>query len=183
MSPKVLLTGSTGFIGAAVLRELFDKDYTVRAAIRSESKSEYIKAKHPEAVANGQLSFIIVPDITAPGAFDEAVKGVDYVLHVASPFVMNVEDNEKDLLIPAREGTLGVLRSIQTNAKDTVKQVVITASFASVFDEPVYNLTGDKVYDESVWCKNTWEEALVNPPGYAYATSKLVAEKVFFLFF
>ncbi|KAK7204026.1 hypothetical protein BZA70DRAFT_281318 [Myxozyma melibiosi] len=177
MSPKVLLTGSTGFIGAAVLAELIAKDYTVVAAIRSASKAEYIKAQHPDAVASGKLTFVIVLDITAPGAFDEAVKGAEYVVHVASPFVLNVSDNEKDLLVPAREGTLGVLRSIQKNAKDTVKQVVITASFASVFDGPVYILKGDRIYDESVWCKNTWEEAVKKDASYAYATSKLVAEQ------
>lgn len=118
---------------------------------------------------------VTVPDIVAPGAFSTAVKGVDSIIHVASPYHFRVTDNEKDLLIPAREGTLNVLRDA---AKEkSVKNVIITSSFAALnqlgtdpYAEP------PKVYDESVWNPVTWEEAVKGVPRTAYQASKKYAE-------
>jgi len=103
------------------------------------------------------------------------VKGVDSIIHVASPYHFRVTDNEKDLLIPAREGTLNILRDA---AKEkSVKNVIITSSFAALnqlgtdpYAEP------PKVYDESVWNPVTWEEAVKGVPRTAYQASKKYAE-------
>ena len=115
-----------------------------------------------------------VPDITAPGAFSTAVKNVTAILHLASPYHFKIEKSE-ELLIPAREGTLNVLRSA---AKEpSVKRVVITSSFAAMnqlgtdpYAQP------PKKYDETVWNPVTWEEALSGPPTMAYQASKKFAE-------
>ena len=142
--------------------------YNVRAAVRSQSKA----ASLPKS---NNLELVTVPDIVAPGAFAEAVKGVNSIIHVASPYHFRVTDNEKDLLIPAREGTLNILRDA---AKESgVKRVVITSSFAALnqlgtdpYAEP------PKVYDESVWNLVTWEEAKTGAPRTAYQASKKYAE-------
>jgi nucleoside-diphosphate-sugar epimerase len=142
--------------------------YHVRAAVRSQSKASSLPK-------SDKLELITVPDIVAPGAYQDAIKNVTSVIHCASPFHFKVTSNEKDLLIPAREGTLNMLRAA---AKEpSVKRVVITSSFAALnqlgqdpyADPPV-------VYDESVWNPVTWEEALKGVPRMGYQASKKYAE-------
>ena len=88
-----------------------------------------MKKLHPKHAHN--LSFAIVPDVETKGVFDKAVEGVDGVIHTASPFVMEVENNERHLLQPALQGTKNILESISAHAPQ-VKRVVITSSFAAI---------------------------------------------------
>lgn len=84
----VLLTGASGYVGSLVLVRLLKAGYTVRCAIRSEGKkdkvlgTDSIKALKP---SREQLSWIVVRDLAAPGAYDEAAVGVKYIIHCASP--------------------------------------------------------------------------------------------------
>lgn len=77
MSPTVLITGASGFIAAHVVDRFLEAGYNVRATVRSEKTAEKVLETYNQ-YAN-QLSFAIVPDVAAPGAFDEAVKDVDGV--------------------------------------------------------------------------------------------------------
>lgn len=130
----ILITGATGFIGYRVLIEALRKGYKVRVAVRSEAKFESIKSVKASQQYLSNLSYIVVPDITEDGAFDEAVKGVDYVVHVASPLARGQEDFEKDIVQPAIHGTLSILYS--TLKEPSIKRVVITSSvLASVGTE------------------------------------------------
>lgn len=175
MSNKlVLLTGGNGFVGAHVCRELLTNGYRVRAVVRSQAKADQVKKSHQEW--SQQIDgFSIIPDITAPGAYDEAVQGVDYIMHVASPFTFAIQDNEKDLLIPAKEGTLNILRAATTQS--SVKRVVITSSCAAMFDlskgiRPGYT------YTERDWNPATWDDAAKSDnPRYVYCASKKIAEQ------
>lgn len=79
------------------------------------------------------MEHIIVPDITVPGAYDEAVKGVKYIVHVASPFSspdLVQSDYESSFIQPAVKGTVGMLDSAIT--AESVKRVVITGSILSI---------------------------------------------------
>ena len=142
--------------------------YHVRAAVRSESKASSLPR-------SANLEIVTVPDIVAPDAYTSAIKNVTSVIHCASPYHFCVTDNERDLLLPAREGTLNILRAA---AKETsVKRVIITSSFAALnqlgtdpYQQP------PKVYDESVWNPVTWEEAKSGVPRTAYQASKKFAE-------
>ncbi|KAK9329338.1 hypothetical protein V1520DRAFT_279566, partial [Lipomyces starkeyi] len=127
-----------------------------------------------EQFPTSKLSFAIVPDIAVPSAFDDAVKDMDYVVHTASPFKAIVEDNLKDLLLPALNGTQEVLKSVQQYAQ-SVKQVAITSSFAAVFSGPL-NLRGQKTYTEEDWNDISWDEALKSDGRVAYRASKKFAE-------
>jgi nucleoside-diphosphate-sugar epimerase len=110
------------------------------------------------------------------------VKDVDGVIHTASPFVMQVEDNERDLLDPAIKGTNEVLNSIRKN-NPNVKRVVITSSFASIVDmgkgaRPGYT------YTEKDWNPITYEVAAKKDTdgGVSYCASKTFAEKAAYEF-
>jgi nucleoside-diphosphate-sugar epimerase len=115
--------GASGFLGAQILKTLLDQGLFVRVAVRSEAKTSYIRSRFHDH--DGKFEFVIVKDITTPGAFDEAVKGVDGIIHTASPV------NEVDFVGPAVNGTLEVLKSA---AKvDQIKRVVITSSIVAVW--------------------------------------------------
>lgn len=84
----VLLTGATGFLGFLTLIDLLKSGYSVRAAVRSHANSEKIRGHHLVKALNPtseSLFFVVVPDMTVTGAFDAAVRGVDYIVHIASP--------------------------------------------------------------------------------------------------
>merc|ERR1712093_671104 len=119
----VLVSGTSGFLGTAVTLAYLEKGYRVRGTVRSQEKADKWAKKHEGA---------IVKDVAAPGAFDEAIKGVTILAHTASPFHYDAKDNEKDLLIPALEGTRHALRAAQK--EPSVKRVVVTSSFAAVMD-------------------------------------------------
>jgi len=174
----ILVTGASGFVAAHVLNAFLARGYNVRGTVRSDASADKVKKSHAKYIK--QLSFAIVKDVAAPGAFDEAVKGVDGVIHTASPFQMNVEDNERDLLDPAVKGTTGILAAINKYNPD-VKRVVITSSFASIVSMAEGQRPG-YTYTEADWNPVTWEEAKTGPGGVAYCASKTFAEKAAFDF-
>jgi nucleoside-diphosphate-sugar epimerase len=174
MPAVVLVTGASGFIATNIISAFLSAGYHVRGTVRSESKAQSIAAIFPQY--KPQLSFVIVPDISAPGAFDEAVKGVDGVIHTASPFVLQVKDNKRDLLDPAINGTLNILRAIKQFAPN-VKRLVVTSSFAAFIDLSKGNRPG-YTYTEDDWNPVTYEEALESDNGgFVYCASKKLAEK------
>ena len=141
----VLLTGGTGHIGFRTLVEALQTGYAVRASIRRESSIDEIKAAKSVQPYLSNLSFVTIPDITVPGAFNEAVKGVDYVIHLASPLAIPSDDLDKTIVQPAIRGTVGMLESALK--EKSIKRLVITASIVSVlpgaafapdFDDIVY---------------------------------------------
>jgi nucleoside-diphosphate-sugar epimerase len=126
----VLVTGGSGFIGAYCILHLLDGGYRVRTTVRSLQRETEVRAmlKQGGAEPGEQLSFIAA-DLEKDAAWPEAVAGCEYVLHVASPFPASVPKDENELIVPAREGALRVLRA----ARDAgVKRVVLTSSFAAV---------------------------------------------------
>ncbi len=134
----VLLTGATGFLGYLTLLELLRGGYHVRAAVRSVAKTEKLRAApslKALAPTEEQLSFVSVPDMTVPGAYDEAVKGVRYIVHVASPIPSfgegeppAPEDLERLFVKAARAGVVNLLTSANNAPGGTVKRVVATSS-------------------------------------------------------
>ncbi len=126
----VLVTGGSGFIGTRCIVQLLDAGYRVRTTMRSLKREADVRAmlKVGGAEPGEALSFAAA-DLLSDAGWPEAVAGCDFVLHVASPFPPGVPKHEDDLIIPAREGALRVLRA----ARDTgVKRVVLTSSFAAI---------------------------------------------------
>ena len=127
MKELVLVTGITGqgsistdvlatadwvrivsFVGTEVSLAFFKAGFRVRGTVRSAQKAEQWIARFPKYKSD--FEHAVVEDIGKSGAFDDAIKGVEIVAHTASPFHFNLTDNEKDMLIPAIQGTLVRLR-------------------------------------------------------------------------
>jgi len=161
----VLVTGGSGFLGIHTVLQLLQQGYEVKTTIRSLAKKEnIIKALKEGGLRDfSHLSFVEA-DLTTDNNWNEAVKGCDYVLHVASPFPAQDPKDENELIIPARDGALRVLRASRDAG---VKRVVLTSSFAAV---GYSNNNEDHIFTEEDWTD-------VNTELPAYIKSKTVAEK------
>ena len=162
----VLVTGGTGFVGAHCIDQLLRAGYRVRTTVRSLKREADVRAMLNVAGSPRQdaLSFIAA-DLSADPGWTEAVQGCRFVLHVASPFPGKAPKHEDELIVPARDGTLRVLRAAR---EARVERVVLTSSFVAIG-------YGQKPrtapFDERDWTN-------LNGPGLtAYAKSKTIAER------
>lgn len=135
MEKTVLVTGGTGYIGSWVVKELLEKGYTIRTTVRDKNKTE--KFSHLKDIAStspGRLE-IYEADLLKEGSFDEAAKGCEYVMHLASPFTLRFKDPQKELLDPALKGTRNVLNAATKSG--TVTRVILTSSVAAVHGDAI----------------------------------------------
>ena len=166
MPQTVLVTGGSGFIGSHCIIQLLAAGYWVRTTIRNLKRETDVRAmlKVGGAEPGDRLSFFAA-DLESDAGWREAIAGSNYVLHVASPLPPSVPKHEDELIVPAREGTLRVLRA----ARDAgVKRVVVTSSFAAIG-------YGHKVR-ETPFTEADW----TNPNGddvAPYTKSKTLAER------
>jgi dihydroflavonol-4-reductase len=161
----VLVTGGTGFIAAHCILQLVNAGYRVRTTVRSLKRESDVRAtvKAGGAEPGDSLTFATA-DLLSDEGWPEAVAGCGFVLHVASPFPPGVPKHEDDLIVPAREGALRVLRA----ARDAgIKRVVLTSSFAAIGYGQ--NQTG-RPFTEQDWTDP-------NSNVGAYVKSKTLAER------
>jgi len=162
----VLVTGASGFIALHCILQLLQSGYKVRGTIRSPSREAEVRSTMSEHLDTEAGLTFFVADLNSDTGWDEAVTGCDYVLHVASPFPEKPPNHENDLIEPARNGALRVLRA---SAKAGVKRVVLTSSMAAMIYG--HSQTGKEDFDENDWTD-------VDAAGVsAYARSKTLAEK------
>jgi nucleoside-diphosphate-sugar epimerase len=157
----VLVTGGSGFIGGECIRQLLAGGHTVRATLRDRRREPEVRARFAQPAA---LTFFAA-DLESDTGWAEAAAGCDFVLHVASPFPAAMPKDDQDLIRPARDGTLRVLRA----ARDAgAKRVVLTSSFAAIgYGHPPQSVP----FDETSWTDP-------NAPGLsAYVKSKTIAER------
>ncbi len=162
----VLVTGGSGFIGSRCLLHLLEAGHQVRTTVRNLRREAEVRAllQAGGAEPGDRLAFFAA-DLESDAGWAEAVAGCDYVLHVASPFPPTVPKHEDELIVPAREGALRVLRAARNAG---VKRVVLTSSFAAIgYGQPPQQAP----FDETSW---------TNPDGAdvtAYVKSKTLAER------
>jgi nucleoside-diphosphate-sugar epimerase len=150
----ILVTGGTGLIGIKTIQLALKAGYSIRATVRSQAKADAvlatptIKATKP----GSRLTFVIVPDMLAEGAYDEVVKGVTYVFHIASTTIHGegfTEDQfEKELIEPALKGTSSILTAAFKTTG--IKRIVITSSEVAIipWEEFIAKEVGT-VFDET----------------------------------
>jgi dihydroflavonol-4-reductase len=129
MSQRVLVTGGSGYLGSHCIVALLRHGYTVRTTVRSLSKADSVRAMVAGAGQDAGQVEVVTADLMSDDGWDTAVSGCDAVLHVASPFPLGVPKDPQELIVPARDGTLRVLRAA---ADAGVGKVVLTSSFAAV---------------------------------------------------
>ena len=164
---QVLVTGGSGFIGAHCILQLLAAGYRVRTTVRSLAREADVRAMLAAgggADPGDRLAFAAA-DLTSEAGWPEAVAGCHFVLHVASPFPQRPPRHEDDLIVPAREGALRVLRAAREAG---VKRVVLTSSFAAIgYGHP----PTDRPFTEETWTDLGGRDAT------AYAKSKTLAER------
>jgi dihydroflavonol-4-reductase len=126
---NVLVTGITGFIGSHVAIQLLNKEYSVRGTLRDPGRKDSILRVLKENCPNTDLADFVKGELTNPEDWNSAMEGMDYVMHVASPLPFDLKKDENDLIIPAREGTLNVLKAAN---KHNIKRVILTSSIAAI---------------------------------------------------
>ncbi|PPQ64060.1 hypothetical protein CVT24_008873 [Panaeolus cyanescens] len=172
---KVLVSGANGYIAMWVVRHFLERGYRVRGTARNEEKCEFMRNYFSKLGYGEQFEAVVVEDITKEGAFDEAVKDVDGIAHTASPFHMNAKTAD-ELIIPAVQGTVGMLKSALKNGSK-VRRIVVTSSCASVMSPPSV---------PTQYCERDWNQLSVQEvkekgdaaaPMTIYRASKTLAER------
>lgn len=173
----ILVTGTSGFIAGHIVNEALKIGYRVRGTVRSEDKAKWTQ----ELFKSPDYETAIVPNMAVDGAFDEAVKGVDAIIHTAS--VMTRSPNPNEVIPDVVAGATNILKSAAT--EPSVKRFVFTSSStAATLPKP-----GKKFQiDASTWNDEAVELAW-KPPPYdpsrtftVYAASKTQAERAVWKF-
>ncbi|KPF72586.1 epimerase [Bosea sp. AAP35] len=161
----VLVTGGSGFLAGHCILALLEAGHEVRTTLRSPEREAALRAELAVAGANpeGRLQ-VCTADLTADAGWAGAVAGCGLVLHVASPLSSAAPKHEDELIGPAREGTLRVLRAAHAAG---VGRVVLTSSFAAIG----YGRILERPFSEGDWTD-------ASAPGLAaYPQSKTLAER------
>ena len=158
----ILVTGASGYIAGFVIKQLLADGWTVRGTVRSLAKADALRTTLGVKAADLAL---FAADLTADAGWDAAVAGCRYVQHIASPLPIGAPKSDDELIIPARDGTLRVLRAAHAAG---VERVVMTSSTAAI----CYGMTTSRqTFTEADWSD------LSSPDTYAYVKSKTIAER------
>ena len=162
----ILVTGGSGFIGSHCIVQLLAAGHQLRTTVRNLKREADVRAlvRQGGAEPDERLS-VAAADLDNDAGWAEAVAGCEFVLHVASPFPPNVPQHEDELIVPAREGALRVLRASRAAG---VKRVVMTSSFAPI---GYGHAEQSAPFTESSWTDPTGADVT------AYAKSKTLAER------
>jgi nucleoside-diphosphate-sugar epimerase len=162
----ILVTGGTGFIASHIILQLLGEKHRVRTTVRSLKREADVRGmlRQGGAEPSDRLTFFEA-DLQSDAGWTEAAAGCDYVQHVASPFPAAVPKHEDELIVPAREGALRVLKAAREAG---VKRVVLTSSFAAI---GYGHKPQTAPFNETYWTDTSGNDVT------AYVKSKSFAEK------
>ncbi|KAF1978043.1 NAD(P)-binding protein [Bimuria novae-zelandiae CBS 107.79] len=144
---KVLVTGVTGLIGFRVLVDVLEAGYAARAVVRSTKRFE-TQARHPllrHFIADGRLECTDIPDFSALNAWDDALEGITFIMHIAWPLLLPTLDPEIDIYEPAVRGSDSLLEAALKTP--TLKRIIFTSSIMATM--PYTNREGESYGPES----------------------------------
>jgi len=164
------VVGGSGFAASLLVKLLLEKGYAVNTTVRDPDNQK--KISHLLALENLGTLKIFQADLTDGASFDAPIAGCDLVFHVATPVNFASQDPENDMIKPAIQGALNVLKACAKAG--TVKRVVLTSSAAAV---TINQLKGTGlVMDEANWTDTEFLTS-AKPPTWGYPLSKTLAEK------
>jgi len=158
-----LLTGISGYIGLHCAKELLEAGYAVRGTVRSQAKGQEVRETLAAASVDSSNLTLVELDLTSDRGWNDAAAGCDYVMHVASPFVIANPKDPQEIISPAVEGTLRALRAAK---KAGVTRVVLTSSILSMMGSMKTGTFGP----------SDWTDVHA-PDVSTYTKSKTLAEK------
>ena len=162
----VLVTGGSGFLGGWCVVEALQRGYRVRTTVRDLAREQEVRANVSTQCDPGERLSFAVADLMSDDGWAEAVAGCEYVLHVASPFPPAQPKDPDELIVPAREGTLRVLRA---SLEAGVERIVVTSSVAAVRNSKAAAVAG-RALNEEDWSDP--DDLSLTP----YTRSKTIAE-------
>lgn len=168
MTKEVLLTGVSGFLGSHTAIQLLNKGYKVTGTLRNASRINELQqliGKHTPYINN--LEFVEA-DLSDERIWQDLTRGKDFIQHIASPFPLISPKNEDDVILPAKQGTLAILKAA---AKNNIKRVVLTSSSSSVLHGKARGMENG-TFDETVWADENNRNDLNT-----YYRSKVITEK------
>ena len=164
--PPVVVTGASGLIAKYVIGEFLKRGYPVRGTVRRLDKADAVRRAVSRLGCDpSQLSFAPA-DLDSDAGWDEAIAGAGIVVHTASPFPIAQPDDPDEIIRPARDGTLRVLKAA---TRAHVKRLVLTSSSVAIFYGS--GLPSGHIYSESDFTDETRSD--LTP----YIKSKTIAEK------
>lgn len=174
----VLVTGATGFVGSHVVKAFLERGYRVRGTVRSAAKASWLVNGLFKTYADrGDFELAVVPDFAHEHAFDEAIKGVDAIVHVAS--IVTFESDPSKVIPQTVLGTTSIAEAAL--GEPSVKRFVYTSSYVAatmIMPNVDTNVTRDTFNETSV--KLAWAPSASG--GVIYMASKTEAEKALWRF-
>src|SRR5271155_398077 len=126
---RVLVTGGNGYLGTHVIAALLHQGREVRATVRSVNSEPELREAVRRGGADDTGLEVVTADLASDDGWARAARGVEEVHHVASPIPSAQPEDPDELIVPAREGTLRVLRAAREAG---ARRVVLTSSFAAI---------------------------------------------------
>ncbi len=168
MKKTVLLTGVTGFLGSHTTIKLLEKGYRVIGTLRDMDRAQAIRSVIEKNTRNIDSLDFAEAHLEDESVWDKLIQRVDFVQHIASPFPRELPKHENDLILPAKAGTLNIVKAA---ARNGVKRVVITSSVgAIVYGKPKHQRNG-------TFTEADWTDVANKQDSTPYFRSKTLAEK------
>ncbi|KFY83907.1 hypothetical protein V500_09788 [Pseudogymnoascus sp. VKM F-4518 (FW-2643)] len=179
----VLVTGANGFVASHVTQQFLQRGYKVRGTIRDLEKSSWLVQDVFKSYADsGDFDLVVVPDLAATGAFDDAIKGVSAIVHAAS--VVNFSPDPNEVIPQTISGATSILEAALK--EPSVKAFVYTGSIASAV---LYDPENSVHVERDTWNEGAIKLAWAPPPYdssrgmFVYQASKTEAEMAVWKFF
>ena len=158
---KVLVTGASGYIALHCITELLKNGYAVKGSLRSMNRENEVREAVRKEVSDNNLE-ICELDLLNDEGWDNAASECEYMLHLASPFIVGEPKSEDELIRPAKEGTM---RALEAAKKAGVKKIVLTSSIVAI----AYG------HDKKICSGDDWTDCRKKVG--AYTKSKTLAER------